>query len=127
MDSTPGASSGPVAYFNTQHGLNIGVNKDTTLAAINSPSNLILIGDTQRADGTVSRGSLTPQWTKPGSTTPIALDNGANPWTALGSQAGLNSRHQGRANVGFADGHVKSVIPVQTYIDDTHNNWDRTL
>ncbi|MEO7717770.1 MAG: prepilin-type N-terminal cleavage/methylation domain-containing protein [Capsulimonas sp.] len=123
-DGTPGASAAAVTYFQTAHGANIGVNKDTTLAALNSPANLILIGDTQRADSTVSRGSLTPQYLLGNTANSVSLDPA---WTNLNSQAALHARHQGRANVGFADGHVKSVIPVQTYIDDTHNNWDRSL
>jgi len=122
---TPGASAAAVTYFNGTEGTNIGVNGDTTLAAINSPSNLLLIADTQRADRTLSRGSLTPQYIDPVSGNTLAFPGSA--WVPSNSQAALIARHQNGANIGFADGHVKWKHVQDTWKSLTDNNWNRTL
>lgn len=121
---TPGANATVAAYFQNA-GQNIGVNGDTTLAAINSPSNLLLIADTQRADSKLSRGSLTPQYIDPTSGNATAFPGSGFP--ASNAQAALIARHQGGANIGFADGHVKWKHVQDTWQSPTQNNWDRTL
>jgi prepilin-type processing-associated H-X9-DG protein len=105
------------------YGPNIGVNDQITLAGLSSPANLILIADTQRADGKLSRGSLTPQYIDPVSTNSVGF--GAFP--ALNTQAALIARHAGGANIGYADGHVKWHHVQDTWVDTYNNNWDRTL
>jgi len=122
---TPGASASAVAYFTGSEGQNIGVNGDTVLASINSPANLLLIADTQRADGNLSRGSLTPQYIN--TTTGNAQAFPGSSWTALNTQAALIARHVGGANVGYADGHVKWVHLENTWQSLTQNNWNRSL
>ena len=122
---TPGASAAAIAYFTGAEGSNIGVNGDTSLASINSPSNLLLIADTQRADGTVSRGSLTPQYVNP--TTGQATAFPGSVYAPSNAQAALIARHQGGANIGFADGHVKWKHLQDTWKSVTENNWNRTL
>lgn len=134
VNDTPGASAGPVSYFKVGstisvdgvtangYGQYVGVNAHVTLAKINSPANLLLLADTQRPDKQPSRGSLTPQQTV--GATAVAIDP---KWPALTSQAGLTSRHQNGANIGFADGHVKWEQPQATWTDALHNQWRRDL
>jgi prepilin-type N-terminal cleavage/methylation domain-containing protein/prepilin-type processing-associated H-X9-DG protein len=134
LADTPGASAGPFNYFRPGspatggngvtggYGQFIGVNAHVILAKINSPANLILIADSQRADRVVSRGSLTPQETI--GTTVQALDPN---FPAVTNQAGLLARHIGGANIGFADGHVKWERPEQTWTSATQNQWNYTL
>ena len=122
---TPGASAAAVTYFDGAEGQNIGVICDTGLASINSPSNLLLIADTQRADNKLSRGSLTPQYIDPATGNATAFPGSA--WVPNNGQAALIARHQGGANIGFADGHVKWKHLQDTWKSLTQNNWDRTL
>jgi prepilin-type processing-associated H-X9-DG protein/prepilin-type N-terminal cleavage/methylation domain-containing protein len=122
---TPGANPAIAAYFQTPEGTNIGVNGDTVLASINSPANLLLIADTQRADSKPSRGSLTPQYIDLVSGNATAFPGSLFP--ASNAQAALIARHQGGANIGFADGHVKWKHLQDTWQSLTQNNWDRTL
>lgn len=134
LADTPGASAGPVSYFKVGstisvdgvtpggYGQYVGVNAHVTLAKINSPANLLLLADTQRPDKQPSRGSITPQ-----ETIGAAVQAIDPKWPALTSQAGLIARHQGGANIGFADGHVKWEQPQATWTDPLHNQWRRDL
>ena len=82
-----------------------GFNELVTLASINSPSNFILLADTQRADGSVSRGSLTPQYVSPANGHAAAYPGSG--FTTSDAQAAIVARHTGGLNVGYSDGHVK--------------------
>jgi len=128
----PGVSptGGPYLYFSGQiaaapYGPQVGVNGTVAQAAINSPANLLLLADTERPDGRLAGGSLTPQLTLPGGNAGV-LPIDPN-WPALVSQAGLIPRHSDGANIGFADGHVKFERPEATWQDENHNQWRRDL
>ena len=103
-----GVLAASVAYFKTNP--TFGFNETTTLASIQSPSTFLVLGDTQRADGAVSRGSLTPQFLDPSNlSNVVAFD--PTTWTAQKGQAALAPRHTGGYNVGYSDGHAKWRIP----------------
>ncbi len=88
-----------------------GFNESTTLASIQSPSQFLVLGDTQRNDGVVSRGSLTPQFLDPKNLTLVKTFDETGTWTAQTGQAALAPRHTGGYNVGYSDGHAKWRIP----------------
>ena len=74
-----------------------GFNNAVTLGSITYPAQFILIGDASRASGVPSRGGMYPQ--------PWAFDDSALP--DANQQARMIARHNGGANVGYADGHAK--------------------
>lgn len=88
---------------------NFGFNETTPLPTIDSPSNFLLCADAGRSDGTTSRGGVYPQ--------PWAFD--------VASQSRLLARHQGGANVAYADGHSKWRRPEQTWRSYNDNDWRR--
>ncbi|MGO8672165.1 MAG: prepilin-type N-terminal cleavage/methylation domain-containing protein [Capsulimonadaceae bacterium] len=123
--TTNGVTQASWNYFNTPEGRNIGVNDTVVLSKINSPSNLLLWADTQRADNVASRGSLTPQYINLETGNAVAFPGSG--FTASNSQAALVARHQGGANIAYADGHVKWHFLTDTWTSTTQNSWDRTL
>jgi len=92
-----------------------GFNETTALNDIQAPAKFLILTDAQRPNVPntipVGRGSVTPQqW-----------------WgfTLSSPQAQLTARHNGYANVGFADGHAKAQRPDQTWTSLTDNEWRR--
>jgi len=92
-----------------------GFNDDVTQTALASPANFILIGDAARASGVPSRGGMYPQ--------PWAFDDSALP--DANQQARMVPRHNGGANIGYADGHAKYRKLNQTWRTETDNDWRR--
>ncbi len=86
-----------------------GFNETTTLGAITYPAQFIVIGDAGRSDGTPSRGGMYPQ--------PWAFD--------VSTQARMLARHNGGANVAYADGHAKWTLVDKTWRSGTDNDWRR--
>ena len=108
-----------------------GFNNTTTLAKIQNPAGFLIISDAARADGALARGSLTPQYVDPVTTNAVSYDQDpipANAWTAQNGQAAVIARHQGGANVGYSDGHVKFRHLQQVWRTKTDNDfrWDST-
>ena len=75
----------------------------------------ILIGDASRASGVASRGGMYPQ--------PWAFDDSSLPDAS--QQARMIARHNGGANVGYADGHAKWTLIEKTWRSYTDNDWRR--
>ena len=84
-----------------------GFNENYTDSSIKRPANFIILADAGRGDNTPSRGGLYPiQVIAPGTTT----------------QAQMLERHNGRANVGYADGHSAETTFTNSW---TGNEWQR--
>lgn len=92
-ENLPAASAS--SWF--QSNPNYGFNEKVTLAQIQTPSQFLLLADASRIYATGAyqpgRGSLAP--------------NGFWSLGQVASQAAFDARHQGGANVGYADGHAK--------------------
>jgi prepilin-type N-terminal cleavage/methylation domain-containing protein/prepilin-type processing-associated H-X9-DG protein len=101
----PGASQ--QAWY--QSNPDFGFNETTSLATLAQPAGFILLGDAGRSDGTPSRGGMYPQ--------PWAFD--------IPTQGRLLARHQGGANIAYADGHAKWTKPEKTWRSATDNDWRR--
>jgi prepilin-type N-terminal cleavage/methylation domain-containing protein/prepilin-type processing-associated H-X9-DG protein len=94
---------------------NFGFNELTPLSTIAFPAEFILAADAGRAAGTTSRGGLYPQ--------PWAFDDSALPENR--QQARMLARHQGGANIAYADGHAKWTRPEKTWRSYEDNDWRR--
>lgn len=92
-----------------------GFNEDTTQSSFAEPANFILIGEAARASGVPSRGGMYPQ--------PWAFDDSSLPDSQ--QQARFKPRLADRGNIGYADGHSKSVKPEQTWKSYDNNDWRR--
>jgi prepilin-type N-terminal cleavage/methylation domain-containing protein/prepilin-type processing-associated H-X9-DG protein len=90
-----------------------GFNETTPLSSFSRPSQFILLGDAGRANGTPSRGGLYPQ--------PWAFDDA----TSANQQARLLGRHDGNANLTYADGHAENQRTNQTWRSYQDNDWRR--
>ncbi len=120
---------GPGQWFSTDYGNNhneanlptaqqtswyrsnpdFGFNEGTSLADLDRPAEFILIGDAGRSDGSASRGGLYPQ-----------------PWAfSVTTQSRLLARHQGGANIAYADGHSRWTRPERTWRSYNDNDWRR--
>ncbi|CAN5527401.1 hypothetical protein BH11ARM2_BH11ARM2_01870 [soil metagenome] len=97
-----------------------GFNDDTTQTSLASPANFILLGDAARASGVPSRGGMYPQqwWAQYG-----AIDDKDLPDDQ--QQARMVPRHNGGANIAYADGHAKFRKIEQTWRTYNDNDWRR--
>jgi prepilin-type N-terminal cleavage/methylation domain-containing protein/prepilin-type processing-associated H-X9-DG protein len=86
-----------------------GFNETTAQDSLADPARFIVLADAGRSDGTPSRGGLYPQ--------PWAFDNT--------TQARMYARHNGGANIAYADGHVKWSTIEATWHSYTDNDWRR--
>ncbi len=121
--TSPGVKPASVTFFTNNP--SYGFNEKVTLATIQSPAGFLIIADAARADGVLGRGSLTPQYIDANGNA-AAYD--PTQWTANNGQAALAARHQGGANVGYSDGHVKYRKVAQVWRSATNNDfrWDST-
>lgn len=92
-----------------------GFNDDVTQSSLASVASFILIGDAARASGVPSRGGMYPQ--------PWAFDDSALPDAQ--QQARMVPRHNGGANIGYADGHAKWQRLERTWRSYNDNDWRR--
>ena len=92
-----------------------GFNETTSIGSITSPSRFIILGDASRASGVASRGGMYPQ--------PWAFDDSALPDAQ--QQARMIARHNGGANVTYADGHSKWTRVEDTWRSYSNNDWRR--
>jgi len=116
-----------VGYTYGQLHPTFGFNQSTTLASLQQPSNFLIIVDASRKNNVAGRGSVTPQYLDPATgVTKTWPDN--TDWAPLDTQAAVNSRHQGGANVGYADGHAKFRKYTQLWrtINDNDFRYDPT-
>ncbi len=105
-ENLPGASQ--QAWY--QANPDFGFNETVTVGSLRRPSDLIMLGDAGRSDGTASRGGMYPQ--------PWAFD--------ISSQARMMGRHpKGIANITYADGHAKGSNTNSTWHTMQDNNWRR--
>ncbi len=100
-----GVKPASVTFF--KNNPTFGFNETVTLAKIQSPAKFLILGDTARNDGVVSRGSLTPQFLDPNNMSNVKTFDETGTWTAQTGQAALAPRHTGGYNVGYSDGHAK--------------------
>lgn len=92
-----------------------GFNDDVTQSNLASPASFIILGDAARASGVPSRGGMYPQ--------PWAFDDSALPDAQ--QQARMVPRHNGGANIAYADGHAKYRKLNQTWRSINDNDWRR--
>lgn len=92
-----------------------GFNETTSLGSIAEPARFIILGDASRASGVASRGGMYPQ--------PWAFDDGSLPDAQ--QQARVIARHNGGANITYADGHSKWSKIESTWKSYTDNDWRR--
>jgi prepilin-type processing-associated H-X9-DG protein len=92
-----------------------GFNETTSLGSIADPARFIILGDASRASGVASRGGMYPQ--------PWAFDDSALP--DANQQARMIARHNGGANVTYADGHTKWTRVEETWRSYSSNDWRR--
>ncbi|MFM8357619.1 MAG: prepilin-type N-terminal cleavage/methylation domain-containing protein [Verrucomicrobiota bacterium] len=90
-----------------------GFNETTPLPSFRRPSQFILLGDAGRANGSPSRGGLYPQ--------PWAFDDAGS----ANQQARLLGRHDGQANLTYADGHAENQRTHRTWRSYEDNDWRR--
>lgn len=97
-----------------------GFNDDTTQTSIASPANFILLGDASRASGVPSRGGMYPQqwWGAYGQVDDANLPDAQQ-------QARMVPRHNGGANVAYADGHANYTKIERTWRSYNDNDWRR--
>jgi prepilin-type N-terminal cleavage/methylation domain-containing protein/prepilin-type processing-associated H-X9-DG protein len=126
--SLPWPAPAPGQWFTTDYGFNLseanyspgfgesdwyranpnyGFNESYTESSLLTPANFIILADAGRGDNTPSRGGLYPiQAIAPGTTT----------------QAEMLERHNGRANVSYADGHTAETTFTNSW---TTGQWQR--
>ena len=92
-----------------------GFNDDTSQSALAEPASFILLGDAARASGVPSRGGMYPQ--------PWSFDDSALPDAQ--QQARMVPRHNGGANIAYADGHAKYRKIQSTWRSYEDNDWRR--
>lgn len=90
-----------------------GFNETTPLGSFGRPAQFIVLGDAGRANGSPSRGGMYPQ--------PWAFDDSAQ----ANQQARMLGRHQGRANITYADGHAERGLTNRTWRTREDNDWRR--
>lgn len=118
-------------------GADFGVNETVTETSLAEPANFLVLADTERADGSASRGGVYPQRYVGTAYNPV--DGVINPAVAPPAdvnrqQARIHARFnrtgpnpwQGGANIGYADGHAKFVnTPDKTWRSYNDNDWRR--
>lgn len=107
----PGANQRAWYLANPDFGFNETVSQDS----VADPARFIVLGDASRASGVPSRGGMYPQ--------PWAFDDSALP--DANQQARMIGRHNGGANVTYADGHTKWTTVEKTWRSYTDNDWRR--
>lgn len=92
-----------------------GFNDDVSQSDLADPANFIVLGDAARASGVPSRGGMYPQ--------PWAFDDSALPDNQ--QQARMVARHNGKANIAYADTHAKVKTVAATWRSYNDNDWRR--
>lgn len=110
-------------------GADFGVNHSHALASLSTPTQFLIFGDTERANGGPSRGGVYPQRYVGQFNASVAPPADVNR-----QQARLSARHsksksvypEGGSNVAYADGHAKFLpTPDKTWRTYTDNDWRR--
>jgi prepilin-type N-terminal cleavage/methylation domain-containing protein/prepilin-type processing-associated H-X9-DG protein len=118
--SATGISSASNTFFTNNP--TYGISQSVTDASIQFPANFLILTDTARADGVVSRGSLTPQYLNPTNLSQV-VSYYPGVWTASTTQAAADPRHQGGFNALYSDGHAKFRQPLLVWRTPNDNDF----
>ncbi len=113
-DPSPGVGTAGV------NDADFGFNETVKIGSVANTAQFIIVGDSDRSDGTISRGGMFPEGSGPTDPAPFNCEFAANP-----AELHPYARHSLGCNFGFADGHAKWQRPDATWTNHFTNEWRR--